>query len=87
VSKSRVGNAAILRASLTYSETNRIATEIARFEAINRSSSQVGSGTTIRPTTAITSAASAASADPTRGFRVTRRKAAGEAKVKLSSVS
>src|SRR5262245_57994930 len=45
-----------------------MATEIARFEAIKRSSSHVGSGTTIRPTTAITSAARAASAAPTRGL-------------------
>ena len=67
VIKSRVGNAAILSASPTYSATSSTATDDAKFEAINKSSSQVGSGTTIKPTIAITKKASAPSAKPKRG--------------------
>src|SRR4051794_19078353 len=79
VIKSSVGKEAILSASLTYIATSRITTEAARFEAINRSSSQVGSGTTISATTAITIPASTASATLKRALGRGRFKGDGVA--------
>jgi hypothetical protein len=66
VMSSRVGKAAIFSASPTYSATSSTATEHARLEAMSKSRSQVGRGTTISPTIAITKPARAASATPKR---------------------